>query len=51
MGDIFYPDNPKRRARAEELYNQIKIYEQEFKTLKAERYHPCHSWLLPAETQ
>ncbi|KAJ6144918.1 hypothetical protein N7470_008813 [Penicillium chermesinum] len=39
MGNIFYPDSPKRRARAEEIYNQIKVFEQEFRTLKATRIY------------
>lgn len=31
LGDILFPDNPKRRERAQELYTEIKSYEQLFK--------------------
>lgn len=37
IGDIFFPDNPNRRARAEELKNQINVFAAEFKLLKISR--------------
>ncbi|RYP21599.1 hypothetical protein DL766_007901 [Monosporascus sp. MC13-8B] len=33
IGDLFFPDNPNRRRRAEELRNQINAYGEEFKQL------------------
>ncbi|KAF8249513.1 hypothetical protein K440DRAFT_640888 [Wilcoxina mikolae CBS 423.85] len=35
INDLFYPDNPKRRERAEELEHDIKSLNKEFNDLKA----------------
>jgi len=37
LGDIFYPDNPKRRARAAQLANDIKVFAVQFDELKKKR--------------
>lgn len=37
-GDIFFPDNPSRRRRAQELQQQILDFGREFKQLHATRY-------------
>ncbi|KAB8069213.1 hypothetical protein BDV29DRAFT_161666 [Aspergillus leporis] len=34
MGDFFYPDNPNRRRRFNELLTQMRGYESEFKNLE-----------------
>lgn len=38
IGDLFFPDNPNRRRRAEELRNQINAFGEEFKQLTAYRW-------------
>ncbi|KAL6915005.1 hypothetical protein FSHL1_012678 [Fusarium sambucinum] len=37
IGDIFYPDNPNRRKRFNELLGQIRTYESEFKELEKKK--------------
>jgi len=39
VGDLFFPDNPNRRCRAQELQQQILTFGEEFKELQATRYH------------
>lgn len=40
IGDIFYPDNPNRRNRFNELLAQIRTYETEFQALEKKKYAP-----------
>lgn len=42
IGDIFYPDNPKRRQRCLELSSAINMYIAEFEQLKAQRLVCTH---------
>lgn len=37
IGDLFFPDNPSRRRRAEELKQQITLYGAEFHSLRVSR--------------
>jgi len=37
VGDLFFPDNPNRRCRAQELQQQILTFGEEFKELQATR--------------
>jgi hypothetical protein len=38
IGDIFFPDNPNRRRRAEQLKQQIEAFGNEFQQVKEARY-------------
>ena len=38
ISNIFYPDNPNRRARAEQLKTDIDSFCQEFKEVERSRY-------------
>lgn len=41
VSDLFYPDNPKRRRRAEELKGDSYVLQAEFNGLKAHRSVTC----------
>jgi hypothetical protein len=43
ISDIFYPDNPNRRDRAEQLRNDIKTYCNSYEEIKKARYL-SHQW-------
>lgn len=38
VGDLFYPDNPNRRKRVEQLQDDIKVMQNEFESLKKTLY-------------
>lgn len=38
IGDLFYPDNPNRRKRIEQLQDDIKVMQNDFESLKKTMY-------------
>lgn len=43
IGDLFYPDNPKRRTRVDQLKNDIETMINEFNSIKRNMYEvPVH---------
>lgn len=38
VGDLFYPDNPNRRKRVDQLQDDIKVMQNEFQSLKKTMY-------------